>query len=106
MSQEYCGQHSCSMTDFMTDFIANLTILGEHSAPHWHIPTLVQLCHCNTDLKKRPDRASYCLKSRFMYPAKFDSRIIGRTRSCEIPTESDMDLSVPPLGVQSGKDEN
>ena len=38
-----------------------------------------------------------------MYPAKFDSRHIGRTKSCEMLWESDMDLSVPPLGVQSEK---
>ena len=38
-----------------------------------------------------------------MYPAKFDSRHIGRTKSCEMLWESDMDLRVPPLGVQSEK---
>ena len=38
-----------------------------------------------------------------MYPAKLDSRHIGRTKSCGMLWESDMDLSVQPLGVQSEK---
>ena len=38
-----------------------------------------------------------------MYPAKFDSRHIGRTKCCEMLWESDMGLNVPPLGVQSEK---
>ena len=60
----------------------------------------------DTDFKNRLDRASYCFESRFMYPTKFNLRYSGRTKSCEMLWESDMDLSVPPLGVQSEKSEN
>ena len=38
-----------------------------------------------------------------MYPMKFDSHHIGCTKSCEMLWESNMDLSVQPLGVQSKK---